>query len=175
MDADAGHPPQEADAAVTMQPGRVLAVLTADCLPVAICDQTGTRLGLAHAGWRGLASGVLEATIDALGTNPAKLLAWLGPAIGPGAFEVGPEVRQEFLQRDAGCGDAFRPSSNRREHWMCDLYTLARRRLGTAGVRQIHGGGHCTVSAPDRFFSFRRDASLGRMATLLWRDPTMLE
>lgn len=155
-----------ADAAVTAERGRVCAVLTADCLPVLFCDRHGTRVGVAHAGWRGLAAGVLEQTITALGVAPGELLAWLGPAIGPAVFEVGDEVRAEFLAQDAPAAAAF--VRNERGRWLADLYALARRRLQLAGCEQVSGGGACTYTDAQRFFSFRRDRHAGRMATLIW-------
>ena len=156
-----------ADAAVTFEPGRVLAVLTADCLPVVFASRDGNRLGIAHAGWRGLAAGVLEATVAALGVPGTDLLAWLGPAIGPAAFEVGAEVRAAFLDADPGAAAAF--AANARGRWQADLYALARRRLAALGVA-ASGGGACTLAEPARYYSFRREATTGRMATLLWRD-----
>lgn len=164
-DGRAGEP--SADAAVTFEPGRVLAVLTADCLPVVFASRDGTRLGIAHAGWRGLAAGVLEATVAALGVSGTELLAWLGPAIGPAAFEVGAEVRAAFIDGDPGAAAAF--ADNARGRWQADLYALARRRLTALGV-ESHGGGACTLGEPGRYYSFRREAKTGRMATLVWRD-----
>ena len=166
-DIDASGGVREADAAVTRRPGRVLAVLTADCLPVALCHTEGSALGIAHAGWRGLATGVLEATVRAMRAPSDELMAWLGPAIGPAAFEVGDEVRAAFLAADEGSGAAFIPT--RDGHWLADLYTLARRRLASAGVHRVYGGDACTLSSPERFFSYRRDRARARMATLLWR------
>jgi hypothetical protein len=157
----------EADAAVTFEPGRVLAVLTADCLPVALAGRDGRRLGLAHAGWRGLLAGVLERTVAALGADGADLVAWLGPAIGPEAFEVGGEVRAAFIATDPGDAGAFAP--NERGRWQADLYALARSRLARLGVRAVSGGGECTFRDAARFYSHRRDPRGGRMATLLWR------
>jgi YfiH family protein len=155
-----------ADAAVAFEPGRVCVVLTADCLPVVFVDGRGTRVGVAHAGWRGLGGGVLEATIAALAVAPATLHAWLGPAIGPQAFEVGDEVRTLFLEQDAGAADAFQP--NARGRWLADIHALARRRLEGLGVASVHGGGLCTYGDAQRFFSYRRDGRTGRMATLAW-------
>ncbi|MCC5860187.1 MAG: peptidoglycan editing factor PgeF [Ectothiorhodospiraceae bacterium] len=156
----------EADAAWTDRPGLPCAVLTADCLPVLFCDRAGTRVAAAHAGWRGLAGGVLEATVDALQVEPSELLAWLGPAIGPDAFEVGDEVRDRFLTLDPGATAAFRPSPQGR--WLADLYRLARRRLNGLGVKDVRGGGLCTHADPERFYSYRRDGETGRMATAIW-------
>ncbi len=157
-----------ADAAVTFAPGRVLAVLTADCLPVVIAGRDGGRVGIAHAGWRGLAAGVIEATVAALRAPGEELLAWLGPAIGPAAFEVGGEVRDALLAADPGATAAF--AANARGRWQADLYRLAGRRLERLGVA-VNGGGACTFADADRYFSFRREARTGRMATLAWLDP----
>lgn len=160
-----GMPPR-ADAAVAFEPGRVCAVMTADCLPVVFADRAGTRVGVAHAGWRGLVGGVLEATITALAVPPADLHAWLGPAIGPAAFEVGPEVREAYLARVPGSAACFTPNDRGRD--LADIYGLARRVLGAAGVASVHGGGWCTHDEAGRFYSFRRDGVTGRMATLAW-------
>ncbi len=155
-----------ADASYAFHGGLVCAVLTADCLPVLFCDSAGTRVAAAHAGWRGLLAGVLEQTVAALGADPASLLAWLGPAIGPSAFEVGAEVRDAFLAVDARAEDAFQPSPSGR--WLADLYQLARLRLNAVGVENIYGGGFCTFSDPQQFYSYRRDGACGRMASLIW-------
>ncbi len=156
----------EADAGFATGPGVVCVVLTADCLPVLFCDRHGTRVAAAHAGWRGLAAGVLERTVEALDTSPGDVLAWLGPAIGPDAFEVGEEVRAEFLRHDARAAEAFRPSPQGR--WLADLYALARLRLQRQGVTAIHGGGLCTYRDVERFYSYRRDGVTGRVASLIW-------
>jgi YfiH family protein len=156
-----------ADAAVTDQPGEVCVVMTADCLPVLLCNRAGTRVAVAHAGWRGLAAGVLERSVAAFPDDPAEVMAWLGPAIGPDAFEVGEEVRRAFCANDPGAAVAFEPSV-RSGHWLADLYALARRRLGACGVTAVYGGGECTYGDAERFFSFRRDGTTGRMATLVW-------
>jgi YfiH family protein len=158
--------PVRADASVAFEPGRVCAVMTADCLPVVLTDRGGTRLGVAHAGWRGLLDGVVEATIAALGPAPAGLRAWLGPAIGPDAFEVGDEVRTAFAARNPAAVGYFQP--NERNRYQADLYGLARLVLAAAGVTAVHGGGWCTHRESERFFSFRRDGVTGRMATLAW-------
>jgi len=155
-----------ADAAVAFEPGQVCAVLTADCLPVLLCDREGTRVGIAHAGWRGLAAGVVESALDALECPPEEIVAWLGPAIGPEAFEVGDEVRQRFIADDPAAGLAF--ERNDRGRWQADLFALARRRLSRAGVTSVHGGGASTHGDPLRFFSYRRDGVCGRMASLIW-------
>lgn len=166
---DAGRAaPPRADAAVTREPGRVLAILVADCMPVLFASGDGAVLGAAHAGWRGLAGGVLEATLAAMRVPADSVHAWLGPAIGPAAFEVGEEVRAAFLAHDAGAGAAFIP--NARGRWQCDLELLARRRLAAAGVRHVAASGLCTATHADECFSFRRDGRTGRMAALLWRD-----
>ncbi len=161
-----GRMPAEADASVAFAPGAVAAVMVADCLPVFLASRDGDRIGLAHAGWRGLAAGVIEATIEALDVDPARLVAWLGPCIGPGAFEVGAEVRAAFTAADPASAADFR--GGRVGHWFADLPALARRGLARAGVTDVHGGTHCTVSEPARFFSYRRDGRTGRMAALLW-------
>ncbi|NJD30298.1 MAG: peptidoglycan editing factor PgeF [Gammaproteobacteria bacterium] len=155
-----------ADASIALGPGRVCVVMTADCLPVVLADRAGTCVGMAHAGWRGLAGGVLQATISAMDRDPANLLAWLGPAIGQSAFEVGPEVREAFLEQSPRAGTCF--AANERGRYQADLYGLARILLAAAGVPSVHGGGWCTASDRERFFSFRRDGTTGRMATLAW-------
>jgi len=161
----AGQPPR-ADAAVARDVGQVCAVMTADCLPVAFTDRRGSRIALAHAGWRGLAAGVLEATIAALELPPSELHAWLGPAIGVNAFEVGAEVREMFLRNSAAAESCFH--RNTKGQWQADLGGLARLALENAGVTSVHGGGWCTYEDPERFYSFRRDGLTGRMATLAW-------
>jgi len=160
------HPGIEADAASCDRQGPVCTVLTADCLPVLFCDREGTVVAAAHAGWRGLAAGVLEATVAALGVPPGNVLAWLGPAIGPAAYEVDAPVRDAFVGVDTACARAFTPT--RAGHWQADLYALARHRLMRLGVTAVHGGGLCTASAADRFYSYRRDGITGRMASLVW-------
>lgn len=156
----------EADAAVTSAPDTVLAILSADCLPVVLAAEDGSEVAAAHAGWRGLAGGVIERTVQAMHAAPGALVAWLGPAAGPQAYEVGKEVFDAFVARDAGSTSAFAPT--RAGHWRVDLYALARMRLHAAGVSRVHGGGLCTISDPQRFYSHRRDARTGRMATLAW-------
>ena len=158
--------PVAADATWTREAGRSCVVMTADCLPVLLCDRAGTVVAAAHGGWRGLAGGVIAATVARLGVRPADLLAWLGPAIGPDAFGVGEEVRAVFLALDAGNAGCFRPSPAGR--WLADLYELARRQLRNLGVNEVYGGGWCTFSEPERFFSYRRENRTGRMATLVW-------
>jgi len=160
----------EADAAVAFRPGEVCAVMTADCLPLLLSDRAGTRVAAVHAGWRGLADGVVEATVAKLAIPPGELLCWLGPAIGPNAFEIGPEVRARFLEQgDENTRAAFRPSPGGK--WLADLYALATERLRLLGVEQVSGGGMCTFSEPERFFSYRRDGVTGRMASLIWIEP----
>ena len=167
VDADASpsHSEPEADAAIARATGRVLAVLTADCLPVLLCAGDGSAIGVAHAGWRGLAAGVIEASVARLGVPAESVLAWLGPAIGPASYEVGTEVRAAFLAEDERAAAAF--EETRPGHWLCDLYLLARQRLATAGVRRVHGGGFDTYADP-RFYSYRRDRETGRFASLIW-------
>lgn len=160
------HGETEADAAVAFDPGVVCVVMTADCLPVLFCDRSGTRVGAAHAGWRGLVAGVLEATVDALGCDPGEVMAWMGPCIGPAAFEVGDEVRAAFLEQDPGAHDAFTPSPAGR--WLADLRGLARRRLSACGLGVIRATDDCTFSDDRRFYSYRRDGNTGRMASLIW-------
>lgn len=163
----AESPSVEADGSWTDEAGVVCVVGTADCLPVLFCDANGSRIAAAHAGWRGLAAGVLETTVGALGVPPERLLVWLGPAIGATAFEVGPEVRERFLDVDPSAAAAF--CRGRDDRWLADLAQLARLRLRRLGVTGIWGGHWCTASDPARFFSYRREGMTGRMATLIWR------
>ncbi len=163
-----GRPELQADAAVTAAPGTVLAVLTADCLPVVLAATDGAEVAVAHAGWRGLSAGVVEQTVAAMQASPADLVAWLGPAAGPETYEVGVEVHRAFMADDAGAGAAFVPT--RPGHWRVDLYALARRRLQAAGVNRVHGGNLCTIGDAARFYSHRRDQRTGRMATVVWFD-----
>lgn len=166
----------EADASFTRQRGVVCAVLTADCLPVLLCDDRASVVGVAHAGWRGMAAGVIEATVAAMGEPGESLMAWLGPAIGPRAFEVGGEVRELFLDGDADAADAFVATAGGK--WLCDIYLLARRRLHALGIRRTAGADHgdtaahdfCTVNDAQRWFSYRRDGVTGRMASLIWLE-----
>jgi YfiH family protein len=162
----AGEP--EADAAVARAPGAVCVVKAADCLPVLLADDAGSVVGAAHAGWRGLAGGVLEATVEAMRAPADTLIAWLGPDIGPRAYEVGDEVRAAFLARDAQLAAAFVP--NRPGHWLLDLYAAARQRLAACGVTRVYGGGFCTFSEPERFPSWRRDRSPERIAAFVWLE-----
>jgi YfiH family protein len=162
----AAHSSWDADASVAFGPGVVCAVMTADCLPVLLCDDLGTVVAAAHAGWRGLAAGVIEATVQRMGRPADRLRAWLGPAIGPQHFEVGDEVRARFCAIDADAAVAFRPYVE--ERWLADLALLARQRLQRLGVAMVSSCGHCTFADRDRFFSYRRDGVSGRMASLIW-------
>jgi polyphenol oxidase len=168
LDAPARDEAAVADAAATSVAGTVAAVLTADCLPVLLCLEDGSRVAVAHAGWRGLSAGVLENAVAALGGDPGRALAWLGPAIGPGAFEVGPEVREAFVGVHAGAARAFAPG--RGDRFMADLYALARLRLAAAGVERVWGGGFCTFTEHERFFSYRRAPQSGRLGAFIWID-----
>lgn len=158
----------EADAAVTATPGVVLAILTADCLPVVFAAHDGSEIGAAHAGWPGLSAGMLEATVAAMRTPASALQAWIGPAAGPERYEIGEDVRQRFIAHDPRAAAAF--VATRPGHWRVDLFEIARMRLADAGLdpAHIHGGGVCTISDPRRFFSHRRDQRGGRIATLAW-------
>jgi YfiH family protein len=156
------------DAVITRRPGIVCVIQTADCLPVLFTNATGTSVAAAHAGWRGLAAGVLEGTVRAFGEPARELRAWFGPAIGRESFEVGDEVRETFVAHDKGAAGAF--VGNARGRWMADLFLLARQRLATLGVTRIYGGGLSTAADPARFFSHRRDGHSGRMATLIWLE-----
>lgn len=158
-----------ADAVVSRTPGQVCAVMSADCLPVLFCDKAGTVVAAAHAGWRGLAGGVLEATLAAMAVDPAQVLVWLGPAIGPQHFEVGGEVRRAFMAATAQSESAFKPSGVE-DKWLADLYQLARLRLQAAGVVHCYGGNYCTYNESERFFSYRREKTTGRMASLIWLE-----
>lgn len=159
-----------ADGQWTDQPGIAATVLTADCLPLLFCNRQGTRVAAAHAGWRGLAGGIIEATVTAMGGSGKNLLAWLGPAIGPLHFEVGPEVRQVFTQRFALAARAFTPSKHP-DKWLADLYQLARLYLAACDVTAVSGGGFCTFTDTQRFYSFRRSNCTGRFASLVWLTP----
>jgi YfiH family protein len=167
--ADEGPPGKaiSADASRTSRINTVLAILTADCLPVLFCNVQGSEIAAAHAGWRGLAAGVLEATVRAMRSSPENILAWLGPAAGPQAYEIGEEVRAAFLAHDGRAESAFAPT--RQGHWRVDLYALARQRLADAGVTRVYGAGLCTISDPQHYYSHRRDQRTGRMASLIWR------
>jgi polyphenol oxidase len=167
-DLDSPAAPGPADAAIARGSAKVCAILTADCLPIVFATDSGNTVAAAHAGWRGLAAGVIEATVRAMGVPPGTLVAWLGPAIGPKYFEVGTEVRDAFLAADPKAGEAFEP--NARGRFMADLSMLARRRLQGLGVSRIYGGGECTFSQVDRYYSHRRDGITGRQATVVWRE-----
>ncbi|MER2551641.1 MAG: peptidoglycan editing factor PgeF [Thauera sp.] len=158
-----------ADAAVARSARRACAVLTADCLPVLFCDDQGSVVAAAHAGWRGLAAGVLERTVASMGVAPGHLRAWIGPAIGPQVFEVGDEVRAVFVDADAEAATAFVPGRVQGK-WLADLFALARRRLAALGVERVSGGWVCTVSDPHHFYSYRRDGRSGRFASLIWLE-----
>lgn len=158
-----------ADAAIARTPGVVCAVMTADCLPVVFSSRDGSVVGVAHAGWRGLLNGVLEATIDAMGVPAAEIVSWMGPAIGPDAFEVGEEVRDAFVAVSAGHASAFM-AAGASGKWFADLFLLARQRMRLRGIAGVHGGGVCTWRERERFYSYRRDGATGRFATLVWRE-----
>jgi len=166
VDAAAAVPGAAADASFTTRRGVVCAAMAADCLPVLLADALGEAVGIAHAGWRGLAAGVIEATVHAMAIAPGRLLAWLGPAIGAQAYEVGAEVRAEFLARDARSASAF--EETRPGHWNLDLVAVARQRLAGLGVTRVSGGRHCTASDAELFYSYRRNKAPERMAALIW-------
>ena len=168
VEADTLSEEPEADAAIARRPGTVCAVLVADCIPVLLVDRAGTTVGIAHAGWRGLARGVIENTVRTMASAGRDLIAYLGPGIGPAAFEVGNDVREAFLARDASAAAAFKPHTEGK--WLADLFLLARQSLQRAGVREIHGGALCTYSDTQRFFSYRRSRTTGRMAAVIWRN-----
>lgn len=168
QDADAirgGAEEPVADAALARQADTVCAITVADCMPVLLTDRSASVVAVAHAGWRGLCAGVLETTVQA--TKARDLIAWMGPAIGPAVYEVGEDVREAFVSREAGASAAFRASS-RPGHWLLDLYAVARQRLHACGVESIYGGGFCTYSDTERFFSYRRDRTACRMAAVIW-------
>jgi len=170
VDAAAVKAGCEADAGFAARPGIVCAVLTADCLPLLLCDGGGTRVAAVHAGWRGLLAGVVENGVRAMQCPGSQVLAWLGPAIGPKAFEVGEEVRNAFIAEDPQAAVAFAPSPGGR--WLADIYLLARQRLARVQVTAVYGGHWCTVSDAARFYSYRRDGVTGRMASLIWLDAS---
>ena len=157
----------DADASVTTQANSICAVLTADCLPLLICDHRGSQVAAVHAGWRGLHAGIISATVNRFVEPAQSLLVWLGPAIGQSAFEVGADVRDAFCQKNPGNRQAFEQIDQ--EHWWCDIYQLARAELASLGVTAIYGGDHCTFSDAERFYSFRRDGQTGRQASLIWK------
>ncbi len=167
LDAGTAASGSEGDAVITRSPRTVCAVLTADCLPVLVCDRAGRVAGAVHAGWRGLAAGILQAAVREMGVPSGEVLAYLGPGIGPLAYEVGAELRQTFVERDAKTSTAFAQKANGK--FLADLYQIARRQLAECGVAQVYGGGFCTASE-ERFFSYRRDGITGRMASLIWLE-----
>lgn len=167
IDASTSSCLETADASFSTRKEVVCVTMTADCLPVLLCDEAGTVVAAIHAGWRSLCDGVIEAAVEVMPGEASHLMAWLGPAIGPEAFEVGGEVRQQFIVHDAQAEAAFRPHGNK---WLGDLYTIARQRLQSSGITRIYGGGRCTYSEPESFFSFRRDGDTGRMATFIWLE-----
>jgi len=167
VDPERATPETEADAAVTRRAGAVCAVMTADCLPVFLSDGAGSVVGVAHAGWRGLAAGVIESTVRAMEESPEDLIAYIGPGIGPARYEVGGDVRGAFVRDDHGAAGSFAARGDGK--YLADLYALARRRLAATGVDRVYGGGFCTAGE-ERFFSFRRDRTTGRMASLIWLD-----
>jgi YfiH family protein len=170
VDASRHAGPVEADAAYTQDKGVVCTVMVADCMPVLLADEQGEAVAAAHAGWRGLSAGVIEATVGAMGLPAARLLAWLGPAIGPRVYEVGAEVREAFVAKDSRAEAAFAPT--RPGHWNLDLYAVARQRLASAGVTRVSGGDFCTHREKERFFSYRRDKAMQRMAAAIWLQST---
>lgn len=157
----------QADASYTNMPRKACAIMTADCLPVLFCSLAGNEVAAAHAGWRGLQAGILEQTIQRFNAKPENIMAWLGPAIGPEQFEVGPEVREAFMDVTPQAEAAFRARGNK---YLADIYLLARQRLNSLGVQKIYGGNFCTVSQFELFFSYRREKQTGRMASLIWFD-----
>jgi YfiH family protein len=176
VNADMADCLPQADVCIARHRAAVCVVMTADCLPVLLCDKQGSVVGAAHAGWKGLAAGVIEATVQAMNVAPQNLMAWLGPAISQDAFEVGEEVRAAFIAAQPQAASAFTPSPLRGEgggegeKWFADIYALARLRLNALGITQIYGGGYCTYRDSERFFSYRRDGVTGRMGTFIWLD-----
>jgi YfiH family protein len=168
VDTESASAFPRADGAVARTRHSVCAVLTADCIPVLLAHRGGSVVGVAHAGWRGLAGGVIEATLARMAAPPGEILAWLGPGIGPDAYEVGPDVYDAFVTREAAAAAAFQPRGDRR--YLADLCALARGRLATAGVAGVYGGGFCTYADDERFYSYRRDRATGRFASLIWID-----
>jgi YfiH family protein len=167
--ADAAECRVQADACIARHRGSVCVVMTADCLPVLLCDEAGTVVGAVHAGWKGLAAGVIEATVKAMNIEPHKLMAWFGPAIGPEAFEVGAEVRAAFVEHRAQAAEAFIAHGDQGKYH-ADIYLLARQRLNAQGITRIHGGNYCTYHQRDKFFSYRRDGVTGRLGTFIWLE-----
>jgi YfiH family protein len=170
VDASRHAGPVEADAAYTQDKGVVCTVMVADCMPVLLADEKGEAVAAAHAGWRGLSAGVIEATVEAMGVPAQRLLAWLGPAIGPKVYEVGAEVREAFVAKDSRAEVAFAPT--RPGHWNLDLYAVARQRLASLGITRVSGGDFCTHTEQERFFSYRRDKAMQRMAAAIWLQST---
>ncbi|MGE0876747.1 MAG: peptidoglycan editing factor PgeF [Burkholderiales bacterium] len=168
VEADRASGRPEADASWTRSAGVVCAIRVADCMPVLLAHDDGSVVAAAHAGWRGLCAGVIEATLAAMRVAPTRTIAWLGPAIGPKAYEVGDEVRGAFVARDAAAASAFTPT--RPGHWLLDLYAVARQRLAASGVERVSGGDYCTWTDAQRFHSFRRDRTTERMAAFIWRE-----
>ena len=169
IEAARARPEAEADGIVTQDTGTVCAVMTADCLPVLLSDRAGGSVGIAHAGWRGLAGGVVEKVVQAMDVPPRELIAYIGPGIGARRYEVGEDVHKAFVEKNPAAATSFVPRSN--GTYLVDLYELARQRLGAAGVAEVHGGGFCTATE-ERFFSFRRDRTTGRMASLIWLEDS---
>ncbi|SMF22393.1 peptidoglycan editing factor PgeF [Pseudogulbenkiania subflava] len=167
--AQVAETPVEADASFSRTPDTVCVIMTADCLPVLLTSRDGSVVGAAHAGWRGLCDGVIEATVNAMNEPAANLMAWLGPAIGPDAFEVGAEVRAAFMAHDPAAAQAFTDIGEGK--FLADIYALARQRLAALGINEVYGGDFCTVIDRERFFSYRRDRTTGRMASLIWIEP----
>jgi YfiH family protein len=167
IEAARATPEAEADGIVTQDTGTVCAVMTADCLPVLLSDRAGKSVGIAHAGWRGLAGGVVEKVVQAMGVPPGELIAYIGPGIGARRYEVGEDVRKAFVDRNPAAAGSFAPRQDGK--YLVDLHGLARQRLAAAGVADVHGGEFCTASE-ERFFSFRRDRTTGRMASLIWLE-----
>jgi hypothetical protein len=165
-DADVGSCMIQADASIARHRGSVCVVMTADCLPILLCDEDGTVVAAAHAGWKGLAAGVIEATVQAMKVEPKKMMAWFGPAISQRAFEVGEEVRTTFIAHNAQAKEAFLPGVNGK--WQADIYLLARQRLNAIGINRVYGGDLCTYSDPAHFYSYRRDGVTGRMGSFIW-------
>jgi len=167
IDAARASPDAEADGVVTQDAGSVCAVMTADCLPVLLSDRAGKSAGIAHAGWRGLAGGIVENVVHAMGVPPRDLIAYIGPGIGARRYEVGEDVRRAFVDRDPAAATSFAPRQNGK--YFVDLYELVRRRLAAAGIAEVYGGEFCTATE-ERFFSFRRDQTTGRMASVIWLE-----
>jgi purine-nucleoside/S-methyl-5'-thioadenosine phosphorylase / adenosine deaminase len=164
--ADKAGAAAEADGSWSDHSGTVCVVLTADCLPLLLCDRTGSRVAAVHAGWRGLHRGIISAALETLSVPVRDLLVWLGPAIGADAFEVGQDVHELFVQKNPENSTAFRPRGA--AHWLCDLYALARIELRALGVESVYGGDFCTFTGTEQFYSYRRDGKTGRMASLIW-------